>query len=163
MQSFSLNSPIDVDEFVETGVLGPFHRHMSLAELKGVASDLSVALQRFSEDQHFYYIGHILFDCTSDPTIRGCNISLYFPHPTTRHSQEYDFSTWPDPRFNWVLNKIKPGIEFSDAMRLYPEFEQRGAGQSTTDLKNNAANVMLLFDQVRSSGKSELILAQAQL
>ena len=153
---------IDIDEFVGTGQLGPFHRGLSLVQLQAITSGLTLVLLRFRPDQHFYSIGHILFDFPTNPDACGCNISLYFPHPTTNASRDYDFSNWPDPRFEWVVNNVKPELKYPDASRIFPEFTNFGDGNPVIDLINDTSNVNLIFHRVPETDEHELIMAHAQ-
>ena len=152
---------INVDEFVAFGKLGPFSPNMSLRQLEKVASSHSLDLVRFREDQHFYFFGHVLFDCSDNPTAAGCNISLYFPHPSTSQSGDFNFSTWPDPRINWILKDVNPGLLFDDAAKLFPKFEQRKNQYQTADLSNRKKNVTLIFDKTGCSDQLQLLMVQA--
>ena len=152
---------INVDDFVATGKLGPFSPNMSLRQLKKVGSSHSLDLVRFREDQHFYFFGHVLFDCSDNPTAAGCNISLYFPHPITSQSSDFNFLTWPDPRINWILKDVNSGLLFDEATRLFPKFEQGGNQNQTADLINREKNVTLIFDKTECSGQLQLLMVQA--
>ena len=152
----------DLEQFVDTGILGPFSTQSSRNEIVQLLGEPEP--ETYPGVAHY---GHIAFDLAGGEG-PPCLIQVGIPHPT--HMRPADpkwenwtapicFDNWPDERFEWQLGRLTPGLSVDEAVVKFAEFEEAvmiSACNGFRILHNPKSLVQLSFENDENIGKSTI-------
>ena len=151
---------IDLENFVETGRLGPFTTKSTRQEIADVLGP--------PEPESYPGIvtyGHLAFDLCGGS---ACQIQIGFPHPS--HMRPADpnwknwtpptcFEEWPDKRFKWTLGRLIPGLNIQNAISFFKHLEEAEMIHACNGLRilcNQDSRVELSFQNDENNHQTTL-------
>lgn len=92
---------IDVTEFVERGILGPFSRSMGRRDIEAILGPSDAVSYRT-----FVAFGNLHFECPNGDS-PPCGPRILYRHKT--YGNDYD-ANWPDSRISWDFGRFPDGL-----------------------------------------------------
>ena len=153
---------VDLEEFVNTGVFGPFSTSSSRQQIVELLGDPEP--ETYPGVAHY---GHLAFDLTNG-TGPPCVIQIGFPHPThmrpanpewTNWTAPTCFDNWPDQRIEWALGRLVPELDIQHAIVEFVHFEEIEMISGCNGLRilhNPSSRVELCFENDENNGRTTL-------